>query len=401
MAISKASLLSLGASGKVAKTIVASKWKGKKVVRAYAKPGNPQTVVQQAQRSTFGDAVFSYRTYLTSQTIRDAWNVRAKTLRKTMSGYNNCIGALKDVLASDPDASFASGLEVDNGLYGDSLLHYKLNDDDPNTLVADSSILATDGALIGGNTEDLSASGKIGKAFRFFNDTHSIQINPTILGIDGSVCCWFNAASWYDIWFGLSSDSAVEISAYNANWFFVSLDGILYDWYYFPAMAFGTWYWFCLVRSAGTTRVYLDNIESVSGGYARPAVALFDRIDRLAPDGPYRWRGLFDDVRMYDVALTSDQRTAIFNAAAGTENIFNPPDHAFTMNNMDDGLTGDEAGNFEIWVGKTSRTMLLVGSAPIVLGAIDFSTYVVDTSIMYIELRKDGVSRSGILSVPR
>ena len=137
MAITKASLLSLGASGKVAKTVVASKWKGKKVMRSYAKPANPQTPGQQSQRSVFGDAVFSYRTFLTDEVIRAAWNVQAKTLKKVMSGYNSAVGAMKDVLGANPSASFASGFAPGGGLHADSILHMPMNDNAPSRTITD------------------------------------------------------------------------------------------------------------------------------------------------------------------------------------------------------------------------------------------------------------------------
>lgn len=46
--------LSLGASGQVGSTIVASKWKGQPYLRQYVIPSNPQTAAQTATRSVFG-----------------------------------------------------------------------------------------------------------------------------------------------------------------------------------------------------------------------------------------------------------------------------------------------------------------------------------------------------------
>lgn len=45
--------LSLGASGSVAKTIVASKWKGRPYIRQHVIPANPNTVAQQSTRNAF------------------------------------------------------------------------------------------------------------------------------------------------------------------------------------------------------------------------------------------------------------------------------------------------------------------------------------------------------------
>jgi len=48
-----APLLSFGASGAIAKTQVYATWKGRPYARRYAIPSNPNTVAQQATRSTF------------------------------------------------------------------------------------------------------------------------------------------------------------------------------------------------------------------------------------------------------------------------------------------------------------------------------------------------------------
>lgn len=49
-------LFSLGASGSLAKTLVASKWKGRAYMRQHVVPANPKTVAQITTRSTFANA---------------------------------------------------------------------------------------------------------------------------------------------------------------------------------------------------------------------------------------------------------------------------------------------------------------------------------------------------------
>ncbi len=49
-------LLGLGASGSIAKTLVASKWKGRPYMRQHVIPANPQTVAQTLTRDAFGMA---------------------------------------------------------------------------------------------------------------------------------------------------------------------------------------------------------------------------------------------------------------------------------------------------------------------------------------------------------
>lgn len=53
MAKTTAPLLSFGASGSLAKTMVFSTWKGRPYARRHVIPANPQTVAQQLTRNTF------------------------------------------------------------------------------------------------------------------------------------------------------------------------------------------------------------------------------------------------------------------------------------------------------------------------------------------------------------
>ena len=70
---------------------------------------------------------------------------------------------------------------------------------------------------------------------------------------------------------------------------------------------------------------------------------------------------------------------------------------AFTVINIDDGAVGDEAGNFEIWAGDRSTSLLLHESAAIaggvVTGVVALSTAIANK---YVQLRKGGYARSGI-----
>ena len=56
MAKITAPLLSFGASGSIAKTLVASKWKGRPYMRQHVIPANPQSVSQTLTRNAFSSA---------------------------------------------------------------------------------------------------------------------------------------------------------------------------------------------------------------------------------------------------------------------------------------------------------------------------------------------------------
>lgn len=110
MAVVKAPLLSLGASGKLAGTLVATTWKGLKVMREYVKPANPQTADQMVQRGVFADSVSAWRMYLTDAEIRTAWNKKAQVSGKPQSGFNAAVSSLTQILAGDPDASYVTSI---------------------------------------------------------------------------------------------------------------------------------------------------------------------------------------------------------------------------------------------------------------------------------------------------
>jgi hypothetical protein len=70
-----------------------------------------------------------------------------------------------------------------------------------------------------------------------------------------------------------------------------------------------------------------------------------------------------------------------------------------TMKNMDDGATGDESGNFAVWSGSSPASLLFIENKAISTGVIATSALGIATDVKYVELRKDGYSRTGIMKV--
>lgn len=69
----------------------------------------------------------------------------------------------------------------------------------------------------------------------------------------------------------------------------------------------------------------------------------------------------------------------------------------FGMENLDDGVAGDEAGNFEIWVGSTISGMTLSEEVAIVAGDVVGTVDLGDVDdVVYCKVRKDSYDRSGI-----
>jgi len=122
MAIARTPLLSFGATGKLAKTLVFFPWKGLDVVREYVIPTNPNTAAQATQRTLFSATVSAWRNYFTNAVMRTAWNLSASASKKAQSGFNAAMSAMIKICSSDPDASFAltgaaaAGNTVDFGM---------------------------------------------------------------------------------------------------------------------------------------------------------------------------------------------------------------------------------------------------------------------------------------------
>lgn len=76
MAKITAPLLSIGASGSIAKTLVASKWKGRPYFRQHVIPANPNSTEQQVTRSLFAFLQAVWK--LAPTDFTDPWNSAAQ-----------------------------------------------------------------------------------------------------------------------------------------------------------------------------------------------------------------------------------------------------------------------------------------------------------------------------------
>lgn len=131
MSKTTAPLLSIGASGQFAKTLVAATWKGVPYMRRYVVPANPNTAGQQAQRNAMSAAVAAYRNYITDTTARAALALAAGVSGKPQSGFNFFSSQAARLAATDPDGSMANDaseaanvvtvkmLNIDDGATGD------------------------------------------------------------------------------------------------------------------------------------------------------------------------------------------------------------------------------------------------------------------------------------------
>ena len=91
-------------------------------------------------------------------------------------------------------------------------------------------------------------------------------------------------------------------------------------------------------------------------------------------------------------ALASDTDPSFCSSVAAGDNQV----AEFSMINIDDGATGDEAGNFEVWAGDAPGSLLLNGTAAIAAGVVTSGDLGDEGDQKYVQLRKGGLARSGI-----
>jgi len=88
MAKLKAPLLSFGASGAIAKSVVYFPWKGVNAARQYVVPANPRSDPQQTQRGYLTAATNNWHANASTDAARIAWNRYAGVLAAIMTGFN-------------------------------------------------------------------------------------------------------------------------------------------------------------------------------------------------------------------------------------------------------------------------------------------------------------------------
>lgn len=93
-------LFSFGASGKLAKTLIYSVWKGIKTVKQYVVPSNPKTDAQQTQRGFWKTVVDLWHSTNWNAADLTAWNLLASISGKIQSGFNQFVSLCVDVLVA-------------------------------------------------------------------------------------------------------------------------------------------------------------------------------------------------------------------------------------------------------------------------------------------------------------
>jgi hypothetical protein len=134
-------LLSFGAKGQIAKTMVVSTWRGVKYAKQYTIPANPNTVAQQGVRGTF--AMLREMWKLMSADARAPWD--SFSLGRPFTGVNALVGENMRVINGDADMTDFLGSPGARGGIGASLIAFA-----PGGLAGEIDVVFTDPALPAG-----------------------------------------------------------------------------------------------------------------------------------------------------------------------------------------------------------------------------------------------------------
>ena len=100
---------------------------------------------------------------------------------------------------------------------------------------------------------------------------------------------------------------------------------------------------------------------------------------------------LYQSANLTLAATDPDGSMAISAADATADTV------AITVANIDDGATGDEAGDFDVMAGSLPNDLLLIGSSAISAGVV--SQDLGAPGDYYVQLTKGGIARSGVFAV--
>lgn len=142
MAKLKAPLLSFGASGQIAKTIVYFPWKGLNVARKHVVPANPNTTDQQTQRGYVTAGVAKIHAAIVRATFplvdddKSAYSLLAGTHPTPRTWFNEAVKNWVDTKVSANEPVIFSGGAASSTLATSAVLQLYLNEETPSAMGA-------------------------------------------------------------------------------------------------------------------------------------------------------------------------------------------------------------------------------------------------------------------------
>lgn len=250
---------------------------------------------------------------------------RALSLSQVTALYNQGVQRLK----VEPTRS---GLSV----------YYPFNDA-TSTKATDQSGKGNTGTLVNMSTPPTSTSGwgtgKVGGALRFdgVNDYVSLASEFDRTG-DNAVSFWVNSSTMSGNipFFGNQTNPFTYFGHYFSNSSINIYTTTGFSSFAFPTFQTNTWYHIVANRTSGTLRVYVNGVESSTGGVADTANYRIGLIGYYPNTSSY-YSGTIDDVRMYNRALTVAEIQTLYRNNLGQK--VNASQNV-TGTSLDTGLVG-------------------------------------------------------------
>ncbi|TAN40439.1 MAG: hypothetical protein EPN22_17315, partial [Nitrospirae bacterium] len=183
---------------------------------------------------------------------------------------------------------------------------------DGRDLTANTSTDKSGSGNHGTRTGTTAITGRIGQGLKFNGTSDYVSTpNMNIAASGATVSIWFRPSAG-----DIANGRIIIGKAANGNTYFETLnattiriqtdvEATLKN-YTVPTMSSGIWYHLVVTRSSNTTRVYLNGVESTSGGQTQTDVMILNQIGRYSSGGSgFDWSGSLDDARVYSRALSA------------------------------------------------------------------------------------------------
>lgn len=219
------------------------------------------------------------------------------------------------------------------------LAWFKMDDNASNRVIRDSSISAFDATNLVQNTSARSVAGVIDSALTFQTVETALSYSPNALSV-------FDGDSWTVSYWGKRSTALVH-----SEWFWVcdsvnegmgwyynkDLNWMSWLWYYSPSVPrniscsfpAATWKHFAFIRSGTNLSLYVDGALSgttIPAGSPTKSTAMY--FGGTVGQQNYNNTRAIDDLRVYDIPLSSANVTNLFNGGNGLVSPLFPLDEA-------------------------------------------------------------------------
>jgi hypothetical protein len=172
----------------------------------------------------------------------------------------------------------------------------------------------------GTETSVTYTSGKINQAASFNGTTSVINVSSFNLPASASsISFWFNASSYTSVFFGSNSNTGNEyiyLSSSSEIWVQTNVSAT-FKVFTFSDIPLGTWHHLIVTRDSNITRVYLNGLESSSGGQTQTDLLTLNQIGKYSNGTVANFTGSLDEIYIWNRVITSAEISSLYNGGLG------------------------------------------------------------------------------------